>query len=201
MDLSASVERAEKSLRMVVRELLPDWQSRPGAPGGSVLQDRRDNEQRKRVGAQVSNDLLDFTNLGELVEIIGQNLEKFSAVFPDSERVKALLTTLNDYRNPISHFRDLVPAEQDLLSGTCGLITNLITKYKSDPSDLNRYYSRIISVRNHLGVELEDYSPGIGMGRPATVVATAEVDETLTFDCVGSDPRDRELLWRLYVGR
>ena len=58
-----------------------------------------------------STELIDFTNFGELGEIIKSNWEIFSDMFRDKVAVEKILATLNHLRAPIAHNKAL--AEND----------------------------------------------------------------------------------------
>lgn len=66
-----------------------------------------------------STDLIDFTNFGELGEIIKTNWDIFGDMFLDIRAVERVLATLNTLRAPIAHCKSL--AEDDELRLHLGL--------------------------------------------------------------------------------
>lgn len=59
-----------------------------------------------------SSELIDFTNFGELGEIIKNNWNIFGDMFRDVRAVEKVLATLNTLRAPIAHCKALAEDEQ-----------------------------------------------------------------------------------------
>lgn len=59
-----------------------------------------------------SADLIDFTNFGELGEIIKINWAIFGDMFRDAKAIEKVLATLNTLRAPIAHCKALAPDEE-----------------------------------------------------------------------------------------
>lgn len=196
-----NIRRAEKTLRGLVVELLPDWLNKPGTPPQRRLERRRGEERSNRLASVVSNDLLDYADLNDLVQLIINNADAFSPVFPNSERAAPLFITLRQYRNTISHFRDLTPAERAYVDATCGMIVSIASTYQSRKLDSAAHYANVISVVDDIGITYH------GISAPPRTDGTfpyrpgIEVGQTVSLQCEGSDPRGRDLTWRLYLPR
>ena len=77
---------------------------------------KTDAEQRmkKEIEAGVtprSNDPIDFTNFGELGEIIKKNWDVFGAIFDSPRAVERIMANLNTLRGPIAHCSQLAEDE------------------------------------------------------------------------------------------
>ena len=108
----------ENSIReIIVRRLeeeLPntDWWN------DAVPEYVRKNAERNREREQTSGvtprstDLIDFTNFGELGEIIKANWDIFGDMFRDVRAVEKVLATLNTLRAPIAHCKALAKDEE-----------------------------------------------------------------------------------------
>ncbi len=59
-----------------------------------------------------SSDIIDFTNFGELGEIIKVNWGIFGEMFRDLRAVERILATLNTLRAPIAHCKSLAEDEE-----------------------------------------------------------------------------------------
>ena len=59
-----------------------------------------------------STELIDFTNFGELGEIIKTNWDIFGDMFRDVRAVEKVLATLNTLRGPIAHCKALAQDEE-----------------------------------------------------------------------------------------
>lgn len=90
----------------------PDWWTE------SVPESVRKNEeknQKKEVKAAVtprSTDLIDYTNFGELGEIIKSNWNIFGDMLSDIQAVERVLANLNTLRAPIAHCTVLAEDEE-----------------------------------------------------------------------------------------
>jgi Swt1-like HEPN len=107
-------------LENFIRELIVDrLQEEHGADwwNASVPENVRKNAEgnrKKEVGAGVtprSNDLIDYSNFGELGEIIKSNWDIFGEMFRDPRAVERVLANLNTLRAPIAHCKSLVEDE------------------------------------------------------------------------------------------
>lgn len=110
----------ENSIRELIVERLSDpkefgeewWEK-------AVPQNARENaekNQKKEIASGVtprSTDLIDYSNFGELGEIIKSNWEIFGDTFRDVRAVERVLSNLNTLRAPIAHCKAL--AEDEVL--------------------------------------------------------------------------------------
>lgn len=74
-----------------------------------------EGNRRKELASGVtprSADLIDFTNFGELGEIIKANWDIFGDMFRDVRAVEKVLATLNTLRAPIAHCKSLAEDEE-----------------------------------------------------------------------------------------
>lgn len=106
----------ETSIReIIVSRLLEQhgenwWQTAvPDTVRGNAEKNRK-NEIRAGVTLR-SDDLIDYTNFGELGEIIKTNFELFGDMFRDVVAVQRILSSLNTLRAPIAHCKLLAEDE------------------------------------------------------------------------------------------
>lgn len=107
----------ETTIRTIITETLEaaegdGWWSTPPIPD----QIRRDADARrkKEVDAGItrrSDDPLDFTNFGELGEIIKVNWDVFGAILSSVKAVERVMANLNTLRGPIAHCSPLAEDE------------------------------------------------------------------------------------------
>jgi hypothetical protein len=74
-----------------------------------------DGNRKKEISSGVtprSTELIDFTNFGELGELIKANWDIFGDMFRDVRAVERVLATLNTLRAPIAHCTSLAPDEE-----------------------------------------------------------------------------------------
>ena len=141
MEPTDALRAIENALRIVIREILgrQGWLSATGAPDEGRLRERQVEESKRRDGAAVSADLLDYTETYHLTGLIGRNWEKFQPIFNDKARTLAFFGVIEDVRNSVAHSRDLVPFERDLISGIAGQIRNQVSLFRSSRTESTKY--------------------------------------------------------------
>jgi hypothetical protein len=192
-----AVQTVEIALRRLVRRVLgPDWANRRGAPDLERLREKHEEDRKRRGGAIVSDDLLAYTELYSLTELIEKNWEGFKPVFGDLPRTRVFLGVLKDFRNPVAHSRQLLPFERDLLNGASGQLRNRISLFLSEGDGPKNYYPSIESVTDSIGYLAGEFHDADASGCPTRL----NVGDRIVFHCMATDPRGRELTWRLAVG-
>ena len=107
----------ENSIREIIVQRLEE-QNGPQWWDTAVPEAVRKNAQanhKKELSSGVtprSSDLIDFTNFGELGEIIKANWAIFDDMFRDVRAVEKVLATLNTLRAPIAHCKALAEDEE-----------------------------------------------------------------------------------------
>ena len=107
----------ENSIRELISQRLEeehgvDWWDKT-VPG--VVKQNAEKNQKKELASGMtprSTEYIDFTNFGELGEIIQANRDTFGDMFRDVQAVRRILSTLNSLRAPIAHCKALAEAEE-----------------------------------------------------------------------------------------
>lgn len=192
------VRAAERALRECITWVLSNqygrnWLSQTGLKSERIqeLEARRIEEGKRRPTVAPSDNLLDYTELHELQDIITHNTRwhLFKGIFYDRKRFQVWMECLASYRNPTMHSRDLVPHEQMLLRGVAGEVRALVTKARVDADELDHHFARIESVRDSFGYVATENTERVRTGvvvRPGDMVA---------FSCEGFDPTGANLDW------
>lgn len=109
------------SLERAIRRLVADsleaaegesWWDSPRIP--SQIKQAAEKAQKREIDSAVtprSEDPLDFTNFGELGEIIKANWDVFGAIFSSVKAVERVMANLNTLRGPIAHCSPLAEDE------------------------------------------------------------------------------------------
>jgi hypothetical protein len=106
----------EKSIRSLIKESLEAeagttwWDSRVPEKIRNDVADRIQREIDSGTTPR-STDHLDFTNFGELGEIIKASWDVFGAIFDSRKAVEKVLSSLNTLRGPIAHCSPLAEDE------------------------------------------------------------------------------------------
>lgn len=108
----------EKTIRKQISTLLEatngaDWWKEPVIPQ-QIFLDVKKRIQRERESGITPRSLepLDYTNFGELGEIIKANWSVFASIFNNMKAVEKVMFNLNSLRNPIAHCSHLAEDEQ-----------------------------------------------------------------------------------------
>lgn len=155
--------------------------------------------------AVVPDDGLSYANFFDLISIAGKQelWEPLAPALGKRADVLPLLKRLDSLRNAVGHSRPLLSFERDLISGIAGQIRNQVTIYMSSQDPAGELYPRIESVVDSLGTRLEEpadsyYLVGGGVWMTGLVLHPGQ---TIEFECLGTDPQDRDLLWRISSNR
>ncbi len=128
--------------RIASKEQLDTWHARAG--------DELAVRGRKGVLA-VPNGGLAHSNLYDLLKIAEKHWEPLSAALGRKASVMPLLHRFDNLRNSVAHSRQLLPFEQDRLSGIAGQIRNQVTIFMSAHDPTWDIYPRIESVTDQFG--------------------------------------------------
>ena len=198
MEPSQSLRIIETSLRLIVREKLPSWQTAPGAPSIAALEGKQGEESRRRDGAVVSTDLLDYTATYELTKLILKNWDAgFHSVFDDKKRTESFFAILEDVRNTIAHNRDLLAFERDLLTGIAGMLRNQVAIARSSSNRSMNYYPLIETVTDNFGNGPYSLREALAGNLPDTT--RLEVGDELVFEGSASAIEGQEAIWKVFL--
>jgi len=199
MEPTEALRSVETVLRLSIAQILPDWKDVLSNEALGKVAEKRKEEGKRRDGAVVSDELLDYLEFHQLTSIINKRWEQFKPVFRDKGRTAAFFDFLEDVRNSIAHSRNLLPFERDLLSRISGQLRNQVTIYRSSVTDSAQYYPQIESVTDSFGWRMPKGTTQVITGPDQFRVGTRlEVGQTVQFNCSGWDARDRTLYWRLF---
>lgn len=165
--------------------------------------DRAEVEQRRRGtrGALVTPAAgLAYSNLYDLVRRVDQEWEAVRPALHHKKETMALLEWFESHRDSVGHSRQLLPFEEDLLSGIAGLIRNQVTIYMSSHDPAGDIYPRIDSLHDSFGRSVtglgSGHLSGILMGSPKVILHPGE---PVVVRVSGVDPQGRDLDWKLTV--
>jgi len=195
MEPTLALSVIETSLRLIIQSRLPDWETNSAAPDVVTLREKQTEEARRRDGAVVSSELLDFTNTYDLTKLITSNWEAFKPVFDDKRRTETYFSVLEDFRNTIAHSRELLEFERDQLSGIAGLIRNQVAIARSSTNKSSDFYPLIEKVVDRFG---NGPSAAIWSSLEREEIRL-EVGDELVFTVSANPASGQEALWKLVI--
>lgn len=194
IDAYTELVAAETALRQVIGLLLGDkWRDDYTQERVGAIEKKRAEEDKRRDGVTVSQDLLDYTETHQLQEIINKHWVAVKPVLDDKTRTDAYLGIMLDVRNAIAHSRPVVPSERLLLAGAAGQIQNQLSRYRSTSTGPDAHYASINYVRDSMGSLPMTYEL---YGRPSEVPRVS-VGQIVTFEGSATDPKGRDITWHL----
>lgn len=190
IDAYSELVAAETALREVVRTGIGSgWINDFDEEKKVGLEAKRTEEDRRRDGVTISQDLLDYTEAYHLESLILKHWDDVRPILQDKKRTEVHLKLMLSVRNTVAHARPVAPFERHLLAGVAGQIQNLIAIHRSSSSGPDAYYASINSVRDSFGDELG------GTGKSQSTTPRLSVGQTVTFECSATDPYDRGIEW------
>ncbi|QDB79101.1 hypothetical protein FE251_06750 [Georgenia wutianyii] len=194
MDPTAALRSIESVLRAAIHRVFDgeDWLDTKGAPTRESLTAKRAEEEKRRDGVLTSQDLLEYVETYHLTRIVLNSWELFKPIFDDKKRTETYFGLVDDVRNSIAHSRDLVPYEEDLLSGVAQHLSNQLSLYGTAGNPAARYYPSIERVVDSLG------SAG-SIDESGTIVRAPrlEVGQVLRFRGRAVSARGKQVTWYL----
>lgn len=201
-DLSASAALVvcEQSLRRLITEVghkqRPDWLNVWTSEAQRNRWAERFEAERAGRGTKgvsgVSISPLDYAHFYELVKILDKQWQHVAVALGEKRVTYSLLLRFEGLRDAVAHSRDVVPFEQDLLSGIAGEIRNRVAIYLSEVDNAGTVYPVINSVQDNFG---NIFTPN-GRG---TVITSAPITlhpgDRLLLELTGTDPQNRALVW------
>ena len=192
-----AINLAETDLRAVIREVLGGGWLALSSCDLLRLEDKREEERKRRPGAFIDEDLLAYTEFFELRDnIILKNWERFAGIWRSKRYFEAVFGRLEDFRNPDAHSRTLLPFEEHLVIGLAGEIRNTITRYRSTVSPRGEYYPIIELVEDSLGTRIVP-SPPQQTGSNFKLGARLAVGDRVSFKLKAWDPQGRDIVWNI----
>jgi hypothetical protein len=108
----------ENSIRKLIADRLteefgPDWWNKPNVIPPNVVKNCDDNRKREIASGITprSEDMIDYSNFGELGDIIRANWNHFGDMFRDQKALNRIFASLNTLRAPIAHCKALAEDE------------------------------------------------------------------------------------------
>lgn len=183
---------AETALREVVRLCIgSSWQSDLDDEKLQKLEQKRKDEDSRRDGVVVSDDLLDYAEAFHVKDLVLKNWEKTRAILLDKKRAEVLMSVMLDVRNAIAHSRPVHRHERHLLAGVAGLLQNMLAVHRNSLDGPSAHYASINYARDSFGTEA-----GGSDGSNDAVVRRLNPGEKVSFELSASDPFSRNVRWR-----
>jgi len=206
LDVTQALKDSENALREFIaavlsRKLGDDWIERCGATPERVAQwkARKDTEARRQRAGVVEERLLYYADFFDLKNILKKQWDgEFSEAFGRWQEMDVWLSTLESFRDPDAHRRELLPHQKYLALGIAGQIRTLLIRYRSKQETGESYYPRIESARDNLGNIV--FPNGRGPMAALEVEGALRVGDTVEWVVTASDPLGEPIRYRADYG-
>lgn len=194
MEPTAALRSIETVLRTAIRRTFEgdEWLNAPGAPKREDLHRKRIEEDKRRDGVVVSPDLLEYAETYHLTQMVRKSWESFQPIFEDKKRTEVYFGIVEDVRNSVAHSRDVVPFEQNLLSGVAEHLSNLLSLHSTSNDVTQRYYPTIEKVIDSFGTVGGHEWASDERARPRL-----EVGQKVRFQGRAVSARGKEIRWQM----
>lgn len=154
------------------------------------LAKRRADDERRRSGMEVSQRLIDYTDLSHLRSIVEAHWNEFEACFGDEAETLLFLERLEDFRNPAMHSRGLVPRERALAVGIAGQLRDQVTRFRAVQDQDDDPFPRIEYIKDSTGRDCRANQSPHPLVYPGTVIE---------FEASAWDPSGGDITWAVWV--
>lgn len=212
MQPAEALANCEQALRTLIAAVMTDkvgrdWLSRAFTEEKlAKIRETREEETRRRTRrgvASMPRSELAYVQFFDLIKLVDKHWEHFKpALGPEKGDMLGLLRRFEALRNTVAHSRDVLPFEEDLLSGIAGEIRNRVTIFMSSQDPLGEVFARIDSVTDSLGNVIDTFPQDPAeTGAHLRTGAVLHPGDTVTFRCRGTDPQGRQLEWWMITAR
>ncbi|MFB7220263.1 Swt1 family HEPN domain-containing protein [Streptomyces sp. NPDC056227] len=198
----ATCEQALRSLisTVLAKKLGKDWVSQVFPEERAVkirgVRDEEAGRRTRRGVASVPSSELAYAQFFDILALLKKYWADFKPALGNQNETLGLLSRFEALRNSVAHSRDLLPFEEELLSGIAGEIRNRVTIYMSSQDPTGDYFARIDNVTDSLGNCIDSFPPDpMEHGVSLRTGAVVHPGDTITFRCRGTDPQGRDLTW------
>lgn len=203
---ATALSSCETALRQLLTYVLAE---RYGAEWMSVafsddklvaLTNRQTEEAKKRTTrgvAVIPESLLEYSHFYELIGLAEKHWGLVAPALGKQSVTGALLHRFDDLRNSVAHSRDLLPFEEDLLSGIAGEIRNRVTIFMSTQAPSGEHFPRAERITDNFGNTADVEMMLRTSNPPVKCEQVLHIGDEIKFRCRGWDPHGRPLMWTL----
>jgi len=193
MGIYDDVAACEDALRGLVRSQIGiRWTELFEPEDLATFERKRREDQRARRGTILATDLLDYTEMRHLKDIVlGQRFwPEFKSALGKMKDIRPYFNRLTDLRNVPAHARQLLPFEEDLVRGITGEIRNLVMRHRNGENLASRHWPEIELVTDQFGNRRVGGETG-----PVDKPEYLFPGDTVTFTCRARDPLEGVMAW------
>ena len=158
--------------------------------------EKRDEEKKKFDGILIEKRLIYYSDFYDLGNIISKNWDRFKPIFDDKKRFDVLFSEMEIFRNTISHGRQLLPYQEQLVKGIIGDLKTKIVMYHNQNMGEEDYFIKILRVSDSLGSTWDNTMMAYGLFTRKTL----RVGDSIEVLIDAYDPKGREITYSIHWG-
>lgn len=153
--------------------------------------EKREIENKKNKGLNFETRIIYYSDFYDLKTIVLKDWDLFLKIFHDKKRFEVFFSELENYRNTISHGRNLTLSQETLLKGILLDLKNQITIFHNKNEMKEDFFIRITKINDNLG---NIWEKGNKSGHPILRVGD---DYELLVEA--NDPKGRKIKYKIFT--
>ncbi|WP_391557110.1 hypothetical protein [Robertmurraya sp.] len=158
--------------------------------------EKREEEKKKFDGILTEARIIFYSDFYDLGNIISKNWGSFKSIFNDKKRFDVLFSEMETFRNTISHGRQLLPYQEQIVKGIIGDLKTKLVTYHNRNMGADDYFIKILKVSDSLGSIWDNTMLPIGLFTKKTL----RVGDSIEILIEAYDPKGREITYRVRWG-
>lgn len=186
------IQQYENSLRSIISLILGESDTADFKVSPDRIEkwkEKREIEKKKYNGVLVEARIIYYSDFYDLETIILKHWEKFKDVFDDKKRFEVLFKEVENFRNTLSHGRELLPYQEEFLKGIVGDLKTKIVLFHNKNMNVDDYFIKILKVSDNIG---HIWGSDVWIKRPIL-----RVGDTIELLVEAYDPKGREITYEL----
>lgn len=190
------IQQYENSLRSIISLILSDSDNAEFQVSPDRIEkwkEKREIEKKKYNGVLSEIRIIYYSDFYDLETIVLKQWEKFKDVFVDKKRFEVLFKEVENFRNTLSHGRELLPYQEEFLKGIVGDLKTKIVLFHNKNMNAADYFIKLLKISDSLGNIWERSRGLIGLNTGSIL----RVGDTIELLVDAYDPKGREITYTI----
>lgn len=190
------IQQYENSLRSIISLILGESDNTDFKVSPDRIEkwkEKREIEKKKYNSVLSEVRIIYYSDFYDLETIVLKQWEKFKDLFVDKKRFEVLFKEVENFRNTLSHGRELLPYQEEFLKGIVGDLKTKIVIFHNKNMNADDYFIKLLKVSDSIG-NIWDKSKGlIGL----VTGSILRVGDTIELLVDAYDPKGREITYTI----
>jgi hypothetical protein len=148
------IQQYENSLRSLISLMLGESDITDFKVSSDRIEkwkEKREIEKKKYNGVLSEVRIIYYSDFYDLGTIVSKHWAKFKDVLDDKKRFEVLFDEVQNFRNTLSHGRELLPYQEEFLKGIVGDLKTKIILFHNKNMNVDDYFIKILKISDNLG--------------------------------------------------